>query len=63
MKYKKKVKEKVRKKDPKVGICKMKTKKLFVRFFKCSLNFRPHALQSEPKKLVYSSLLSSDCRA
>ena len=35
----------------------------YVRFFKCSLNFRAHALQFELKNLDILVLLSSDCRA
>ena len=32
-------------------------------FFKCSLNFRAHALQSELNKDEYTNFLGSDCRA
>ena len=34
-----------------VGFGKMKIKTWFVRFFKCLLNFRAHALQSELSKV------------
>ena len=47
MKYfeEKKGTEKVRKNEVKVGVGKMMIKTWFVHFFKCSLNFRAHALQ------------------
>ena len=41
---KKKLLKKCGKNDVKVGVGKMKIKTWFVRFFKCSLNFRAHAL-------------------
>ena len=44
------VKEKVQKNYTKAGIGKMKTKTFFCNFFKCSLNFRAHALKSELTK-------------
>ena len=44
--------------DAKVGVGEMKTKNI-CHFFKCLLNFRA---QNSPK-LVYPTLLSSDCRA
>ena len=58
MKYeRKKVKEKVRKIDPKTGIGKIKTNTWFVCFFKCSLIFLVHALQSELNKVsVFNSV-------
>ena len=49
MKYKK-VEEKVRK-STLSWKSKMKTKTLFVSFFKCLLNFKAHALQSELSKV------------
>ena len=35
----------------------MKTKTWFVRFFKCSLNFGAHALQSELSKVMISNFV------
>ena len=43
--------EKTKKNNVLVGFGKMKIKTLFVRFFKCSLNFRAHALQLELSKV------------
>ena len=50
-----KLKRKCKKNDVKVEIGKMKTKTFFVLFFKCSLNFRAHALQSELNKVSISN--------
>ena len=47
----KKATEKVQKNDIKVGVGKMKIKAWFVCFFKSSLNFKAHALQSELRKV------------
>ena len=41
----------------KVGVGKMKTKKYLVNFFKCSLNFTGHALQSELNKVFISNFV------
>ena len=41
----------------KLELKKMKTKTFFVLFFKCSLNFRAHALQSELNKVSISNLV------
>ena len=42
----------------KVGVGKMKAKTFFVFFFfKCSLNFKAHALQSELKKISISNFV------
>ena len=54
---KKKVKGKNGKNDVKVGFGKMKIKTWFVRFFKCLLNFRAHALQSELSKVSISNFV------
>ena len=54
---KNKVYEKVRKNDPRVGIGKMKTKTWFVNFFKCSLNFRAHALKLKHNKVSISNFI------
>ena len=52
------VKEKVQKKnDFKVVVGKMKTKFFFCPFFKCSFNFRAHALQSELNKVIISNVV------
>ena len=52
MKYKNsKIKRKCGKNDLEVGIGKLKTKTWFVCFFKCSLSFRAHALQSDLSKV------------
>ena len=45
------------KNDLKVGVGKMKIKTWFVRFFKCSLNFRAHALPSELSKVSICNFL------
>ena len=42
-----KVMRKCGKNDFKGGVGKIKTKNIFCHFFKCSLNFKAHALQSE----------------
>ena len=52
-----KLKRKCKKKYIKVGIGKIKTKKNFCPFFKCSLNFRAHALQSELNKVSISNFV------
>ena len=41
----------------KVRIGKIKTKNIFCPFFKCSLNFRAYALQSEPSKVSISNFV------
>ena len=48
---------KTKKNDGKVGFGKMKIKAWFVRFFKCSLNFRAHALQLELSKVNISNFV------
>ena len=40
----------MQKNDPIVGIGKIRTKTWFICFFKCLLNFRAHALKSEPNR-------------
>ena len=53
--FKKKVNAKNGKNDVKVGFGKMKIKTWNVCFFKCLLNLRAHALQSELSKVSLSS--------
>ena len=59
MKYfeKKKSLKKCGKNDVKVGVGKIKIKTWFVCFFKCSLNFRAHALPSELSQVSISNFL------